>query len=101
MIAIESNKWRLFVTVVKNFVENKRSAIWIDFPKTMAILATQCERFHKDIKFIEERYQGHCCIGMMADCRWSLKRDTEDHHNNSCQLQKMKFVSKLLSSFLR
>ena len=36
------------------------------------------ERFHQDIKFLEERYQGRWDIHMMADYCWSLKIDVPD-----------------------
>jgi hypothetical protein len=35
----------------------------------------QGERFHQDIKVMEERYQGRWDTRMMADYCWSLKRD--------------------------
>ena len=35
----------------------------------------QGERFHQDLKDIEERYQGRWDSHMMADYCWSIKRD--------------------------
>ena len=35
----------------------------------------QGERFHQDIKTMEERYQGRWDHHMMADYCWSLERD--------------------------
>lgn len=35
----------------------------------------QGERFHQDLKVMEERYQGRWDCHMMADYCWSLKRD--------------------------
>ena len=35
----------------------------------------QGERFHQDIKTMEERYQGRWDTHMMADYCWSLQRD--------------------------
>ena len=35
----------------------------------------QGERFHQDIRVMEERYQGRWDIPMLADYCWSLKRD--------------------------
>ena len=35
----------------------------------------QGERFHQDIKVIEQRYQGRWNENMMADYCWMLKRD--------------------------
>ena len=36
----------------------------------------QGERFHQDIKIMEERYQGRWGESMMADYCWSLQRET-------------------------
>ena len=38
------------------------------------------ERFHQEIKIIEERYQGNVSPAMMADFCWSLQRDTDEDH---------------------
>ena len=38
------------------------------------------ERFHQEIKIIEERYQGNASPAMMADFCWSLQRDTDEDH---------------------
>jgi hypothetical protein len=38
----------------------------------------QGERFHKDIKEMEKRYQGRWNEHMMADYCWMLKRDCKD-----------------------
>ena len=35
----------------------------------------QGERFHQDIRMMEERYQGRWDISMLTDYCWSLKRD--------------------------
>ena len=35
----------------------------------------QGERFHQDLKMMEERYKGRWDINMMADFCWSIKRD--------------------------
>ena len=40
----------------------------------------QGERFHQDIKVMEERYQGMWNENMMADYCGSLKRDTKELH---------------------
>jgi len=34
------------------------------------------ERFHQDIKFMEERYQGQWGKTMVADFCWCLERET-------------------------
>ena len=42
----------------------------------------QGERFHQEIRTIEERYQGRWDSHMMADYRWTLIRDcTEQSHS--------------------
>ena len=38
------------------------------------------ERFHQDIKILEERYQGKASPAMMADFCWSIQRDTDESH---------------------
>ena len=35
----------------------------------------QCERFHRDIKEIQKRYQSRWDVNMMANYCWSLKRE--------------------------
>ena len=88
MNKLESKTWRLFVTVTKNFLGNERSADYVSlvqnlldnyrdigakmsikvhfldshldrFPENCGELSDeQGERFHHDIKSLEERYQG-------------------------------------------
>ena len=45
----------------------------------------QGERFHQDIRTMEERYQGRWDINMLADYCWCLKRDSsgEKHKRKS------------------
>jgi len=50
----------------------------------------QGERFHQEIKLMEERYQGQWDKRMMADYCWSLKRDTSVEHSR--QARKRKFL---------
>ena len=38
----------------------------------------QGERFHQDMKEIEQRYQGHWDEHMMSDYCWGIKRDIPD-----------------------
>ena len=94
-----------FVQVVKGFLGNKRSENYKELVNDMLIafqkiganmsikvhflhahldrfLANlgdvsdeQGERFHQDIKVMENRYQGYWNTKMMADYCWSLKRD--------------------------
>ena len=35
----------------------------------------QGERFHQDLRQMEERYQGYWDVNMLADYCWCLKRD--------------------------
>ncbi|QQP39277.1 Uncharacterized protein FKW44_020105, partial [Caligus rogercresseyi] len=46
------------------------------FPENLGAMSDeQGERFHQDMRQIEERYQGRWDAVMMADYCWSLKRD--------------------------
>ena len=46
------------------------------FPHNLGDLSEeQGERFHQDIKTMEERYQGRWDTHMMADYCWNLMRD--------------------------
>ena len=50
----------------------------------------QDERFHHDIKIMEERYQGRWEESMMADYCWSLQRETVNiMHRRNCNKRKM------------
>ena len=52
-----------------------------DFPENLgAVSEEQGERFHQDIKVMEERYQGRWDTVMMADYCWSLMRETSYQH---------------------
>ena len=42
----------------------------------------QGERFHQDIKIMEERYQGPWDVNMMADYCWNLKRDNSSQKHS-------------------
>ena len=47
-----------------------------NFPENLGdVNEEQGERFHQDIKIMEERYQGRWDSHMMADYCWSLMRD--------------------------
>ena len=52
------------------------------FPENLGdVSKEQDERFHQDIRTIEERYQGRWDSHMMADYCWTLIRDcTEQSH---------------------
>lgn len=46
------------------------------FPENLGDFSEeQGERFHQDIRTMEERYQGRWDSQMMADYCWSLQRD--------------------------
>jgi hypothetical protein len=46
------------------------------FPENLgAVSEEQGERFHQDIKEMEQRYQGRWNVNMMADYCWTLRRD--------------------------
>jgi hypothetical protein len=46
------------------------------FPKNLgAVSEEQGERFHKDIKEMERRYQGRWNVNMMGDYCWTLQRE--------------------------
>ncbi|XP_026829889.1 uncharacterized protein LOC105279485 isoform X2 [Ooceraea biroi] len=61
MTVIESDAWLSYVAVIKNFLG--------DYSEE------QGERFHQDIRVMEERYQRRWNRHMMADYCWSLQRD--------------------------
>jgi hypothetical protein len=46
------------------------------FPENLgAVSEEQGERFHRDIKEMERRYQGRWNVNMMAEYCWTLHRD--------------------------
>ena len=128
MNKLESKTWRLFVTVTKNFLGNERSADYVSlvqnlldnyrdigakmsikvhfldshldrFPENCDELSDeQGERFHHDIKSLEERYQGRWDTKMMTDYCWSLKK--EENRNHFRQSRKRKFLPRMSSSFI-
>ena len=58
---------------LEKFGENLK--IW--FPENLGALSDeQGERFHEDVKEMEERYQGRWDAVMLADYCWSIKRDS-------------------------
>ena len=47
------------------------------FPENLGALSDELrERFHQDVKEMEERYQGRWDAVMLADYWWSIKRDS-------------------------
>lgn len=101
----ERNAWESFKEVVKNFLGNHKAPNYKELVKTMLTAFSrlganmsikvhflfshldrfpdnlgdyseeQGERFHQDIKAMEERYQGRWDEHMMADYCWNLMRD--------------------------
>ena len=54
------------------------------FPANLgAVSEEQGERFHQDIKDMEQRYQGRWNANMLADYCWMLKRDTSFEEGTS------------------
>ena len=100
----ERQAWLSFVSVVENFLGNTKSDDYRNIIETMlgnyhklgcnmsikvhflnshleqfldnlgAVSDEQAERFHQDIKVMEERYQKRWDIHMMADYCWSIQR---------------------------
>ena len=96
------------MTIVKEFLGNTKAGNYKDFVETLldSFHALGCnmsinvhflkshlneflanigdvnyehgERFHQDIKVMEERYQGRWNTYMMADCCWSIRRECVD-----------------------
>lgn len=117
----ESNAWGSFVQIVQNFLGNHKADNYIELVETMLsnfhILGCnmsikvhylhshldrfpenlgdyseeQGERFHQDIKTMEDRYQGRWDNHMMADYCWSLQRDCPSKLH-ARQSYKRKFV---------
>ncbi|KAJ8736888.1 hypothetical protein PYW07_000159 [Mythimna separata] len=107
MTQIESEAWLSFVLVVKNFLGNHKAPEYQElvakmlqnfnrlgvnmsiklhflhshldrFPQNLGDYSEeQGERFHQDIRIMEERYQGRWDSHMMADYCWTLKRDSK------------------------
>ncbi|QQP40132.1 Uncharacterized protein FKW44_014077 [Caligus rogercresseyi] len=107
MNTLECAAWKSFVQVVNNFLGNTKAAnharlisTMIEafqklgclmsikmhflfshmekFPENLGAMSDeQGERFHQDMRQIEERYQGRWDAVMMADYCWSLKRDKQ------------------------
>ena len=102
----EQEAWKAFVLVVKNFLGNNKARNYAEhvhnmltafrnlgcnmrikmhylfshmdrFPENLGPMSDeQGERFHQDTKEMEIRYQGRWDAVTMADCCWTLKRET-------------------------
>ena len=105
---VEKRTWCAFVAVVKNFLGNNRAANYSDlveellncfheiganmsikvhylhshlnnFPDNCGDYSDeQGERFHQDLKVMEDRYQGRWDKRMMSDYCWSIKQDVDN-----------------------
>ncbi|EEZ99611.2 hypothetical protein TcasGA2_TC002128 [Tribolium castaneum] len=105
---IESSTWVSFVNVVKNFLGNYKSENYVELVKNMlenfkklgcnmsikvhylhnhldkfpdnlgSYSEEHGERFHQDLKNMEERYQGRWDEHMMADYCWSIMRESSE-----------------------
>ena len=105
MTVVEARAWKEFFKVVHNFLVNKRADNYIElveklllslqdlgckmsikvhylhshlseFPANLGdVSEEQGDRFHRDVKVMEERYRGQWNCNMMADYCWSLMRD--------------------------
>lgn len=105
MTAVEVEAWKGLVSVVENFLGNHKAPNYTEivqqmlesfrilganmsiklhflhshldrFPNNLGDYSEeQGERFHQDLKVMEERYQGRWNSHMMADYCWSLQRD--------------------------
>lgn len=105
MTDIEKNAWQSFRSVINNFLGNHKSDDYVNIVQTLlanlrlmninmsykihflhahldrfafnlgACSEEQGERFHQDIKSMEQRYQGRWDVTMMADYCWMLFRD--------------------------
>ena len=121
MNEIELASWLSFVEVVEKFLGNYKAENYKDivekllnnfqalginrsikvhflhshlerFPDNLANFSDkQGERFHKDIKVMEERYQGRWDRKMISDFCWCLKRDKPDIRH-SRKSKKRKFL---------
>ena len=121
MNSLEKNAWISFVDVIKNFLGNVKAINYVEivekmlksfenfrcnmsikvhflfshlssFPENLGSVSDeQGERFHQDIKIMEERYQGHWDVNMMADYCWNLKRDNPSQKHSQLS-QKRHFV---------
>ena len=115
MTDVELSAWSSFVSLVKNFLGNHKALNYVQlvenmltkyqemganmsikvhflhgyldrFPENLGDFSEeQGEKFHQDIKVMEERYQGRSDRHMMADYCWCLQRDcsNDPHHRKS------------------
>ena len=118
MDPVEFDAWSSFVLVVKNFLGNDKAENYVElvdsmlesykqlgaymsikvhflfshldkFPENLGSVSDeQGERFHQDMRDMEERYQGRWDKNMMADYCWSIKRDHPNMQHRRKALKK-------------
>jgi hypothetical protein len=118
----EKNAWLSFKDLIKNFLGNTRANNCTEivvkllesyktlgcnmsiklhflhihlanFPENLGDVSDlQGERFYRDLKVMEERYQGRWDVNMMDDYCWSIKRDCP-HIEHSRKSYKPKFLT--------
>jgi hypothetical protein len=119
MTDIEKNVWKEFVWTAQDFLGNKRDENFTEhielmllhfqqfvcnmntkvhflhshldgFPENLGDLSEeQGERFHQDIRTMEERYQGHWNAHMMADYCRTIKNSP--HESNQARKSYKRF----------
>ena len=121
MNEVELEAWKAFVLVVKNFLGYNKARNYAElvnnmltafrnpgcnmsvkmhylfshidrFPENLGSISdAQRERFHKDLKEMETRYQSHWDAVMMADYCWNLEKDLPNaEHSRSSKKRKFK-----------
>ena len=117
MNEVELEVWMAFFRVVKNFLGNNEARNYAElvnymltffrnlgvkmhnlfshmdqFPENLGSMSDdQGERFHQDLKEMDNRYQGCWDAVMMADYCWNLKRDLPAaEHSRSSKKRKFK-----------
>lgn len=118
---LERAAWTSFVEVTKNFLGNHKANNYLQivnnmlenfknlkcnmsikvhylhshldqFPENLGSYSEeQGERFHQDLKTMEERYQGRWDRHMMADYCWCMQRDCPNT-SHSRKSRKRKFL---------
>ena len=118
MNEVELKAWTSFVAVIENFLGNHKSENYMEvvnemlnsfeslgcnmsimvhylhshlecFPEYLGDFSEeQGERFHQDIKTLENRYQGRCDMHMMADYCWSLDKDCSKMYSRMAKRKK-------------
>lgn len=118
----ERKAWTSFIAVVKNFLGKHKAENYVElvnemlnsfkslgcnmsikvhylhshldsFPENLGDTSEeQGERFHQDIKTMEDRYKGRWDTHMMADYCWSLKRDCSNLHSRKSRKRSFRSV---------